>query len=525
MTKRGQATKRAASLANIIIAGLGGLSIHYATNWGVWAFSDSASYFSAARNLIEGRGMIIQEAGGGIVYFQQFPPLYPLVLGAAGWLSGDFFSAARWINILAFSLFLYLTGKLMLELTQHSPVGLAAPLLLLVSPVMVECFSGAMTEPIFFVLMMLSLLLVTRLLKDADALTKTAYIAVSMLLPLTRYAGLALIAANTLILLAFSNQPFWKRISQSFISLVLIALPILLWVAHLYSITGRIGGRHIVINASILDSFCHGISEMIAVLKTYLPYAGLYESLIPSSTRLILFCCALIFLVGGCIWLITKKRAEEQFARAALEKYLSFPIHLLVFLAFIGTSYSLTKRSYVIDQRQLAPLIPMTILLWTYSFHILFQGLTRLRWLSAALLSFVFLLTLRYNFFISRSLIKDLHRDGYGYTSREYQTSGFIDALQEIPQEKRIISNAAGFVLLYNNRMPIQIDQFHQRMYGSGDAYGEAIFREKGAALVIIKPDFNNYYGEGAEELYSALTNGLRCFYEDQAGAIFYYPK
>lgn len=511
--------------ANITIAVLGSLRVHYATRWGAWAFSDSANYFSAARNLAAGQGMVIQKAGGGFVYFQQFPPLYPAVLGAGGWLLGDFFIAARWINIIAIGLFLFLVGRLTIERIHNPLAGLAVPILLLVSPMMTANFTGAMTEPIFFVLMALSFYLVFRLLDGGSILCQLAYIAVSMLLPITRYAGLSLVAANFLILLLFTRKPFRQRAAFGLVSMLFSAIPTALWVLHLFGLTERIGGRRVQIAATFMEDLLHGSSRIFDVLKSYLPYDGAYEAVLSPQMRLILVSGFLTAAIAVSVWLIRKKWTEPDSSDPMLQKFLALPIHVSVFLVFIAFSYSITRRSYVIDQRQLSPLIPMIIIIACWSSSVMASAVKSHRVAVASVFLVLFLIIFRYNFFTSRSLLNKLHHDGFGYTSREYQHSGIIEEIKKIPEDKTIISNTAGFILLHDNRMPIQVDHFHQRMYGSGDAYGEAIFREKRAALVIIRPDFNNYYGDNAAALYNQLTTGLQLSFEDTAGAIFYFSR
>ncbi len=71
----------------------------------------------------------------------------------------------------------------------------------------------------------------------------------------------------------------------------------------------------------------------------------------------------------------------------------------------------------------------------------------------------------------------------------------------------------------------MQIDHFYSHMFGSGDTYGEKTFRSRQAALVLIHPDFHNTYGESSYELYRALTGGLDMVYQDEIGAIYYYPQ
>lgn len=124
----------------------------------------------------------------------------------------------------------------------------------------------------------------------------------------------------------------------------------------------------------------------------------------------------------------------------------------------------------------------------------------------------------------SWNFTQEMKTNGHGYSARQYQESGIIDQLRSLPENQRMVSNSAGFVLYYTNRFPIQIDQFANRIYGTTDGYGEKSFREKGAALILLYPDFRNYYGKTANQLLETITQSLDISYQDEVGGIYYYP-
>jgi hypothetical protein len=113
--------------------------------------------------------------------------------------------------------------------------------------------------------------------------------------------------------------------------------------------------------------------------------------------------------------------------------------------------------------------------------------------------------------------------NGYGFTARAYQQSGLINEIQKIPDDREMISNLSGFVLFYTNRYPIQVNNFPNYSFGSGNTYGEKPFRENRAALIILFSDFSNYYGEDSENLLFSLTNTLNAKYVDTEGGIYLY--
>jgi len=511
--------------ANILIAVIGCIRIFYSTNWGVWAFSDSASYFSAARNLIQGQGMIIEKTGGGIDYYQLFPPLYPATLGVVGWLLTNYFTAARWINIMTFGFFLFLSGWVLFNLTKKPAISLIAPALLLVSPMMIADFTGAMTEPIFLMLMMLSFLLVFSLLKEPKFIPSLLFVTVNALLPITRYVGIVIAASNFMILLFFMQKSLKIRILFSSIVTFIGSIPILAWFYYLYNITDRIGGRKFQLAESFVNNFFNGLKVIYDIFKTFLPYNGLYENIISPNIRFNLSLGIFALLITATIYFLTKQVNGKKTDKFNLEKYLIFPIYAIAFIVFICFSYSVTNRSYVIDHRQLSPLIPVIIIISLYSFSILVSYLKIPHIHSNIIILCLYAFIFRFYFFSSRTLVRDLHANGFGYTARQYQESGILDAIKKIPPDRIIISNSAAFVLLHDNRLPVQIDQFYAHRFGSGDAYGESKFRDHQAALLLILPDFNNYYGEQAAELFSVLTDKLQIAYQDPVSAIFYYPE
>ncbi len=332
------------------------------------------------------------------------------------------------------------------------------------------------------------------------------------------------IFTNIVFLLFLIREPLKKRIFFSSTVTLVSSIPILAWFFYLINVTNRIGGRGFKIKASLVSNFINGLKNVYDVFKTFLPYNGLYEDVISPNFRFNLLLAVFIFLITAAIYILIKQPAGKRFDGFSFKNYLLFPVYIIAFILFIGFSYSITNRSYVIDHRQISPLIPMIIITSLLSFSVLLSNIKLpripLNIIVLCLYAFIF----RYYFFSSSTLVRDLHENGYGYTARQYQESGIVDALKKIPADREILSNVSGFVLLYDNRLPIQVDQFHYHMYGSGNEYGEGKFRNQQAALVLFLPDFNNYYGAQAAELYSILTGGLEVAYHDPVSAIYYFP-
>ena len=239
--------------------------------------------------------MIIKKVTGGIDYYQLFPPLYPIVLGVSGWLSKNYFTAARWINIISFGFFLFISGLVLFNQTKKPLISLIAPALLLVSPMMITDFTGAMTEPIFLMMMMFSFLVFSLLMNEPNTSHTFVFILATSLMPITRYVGIVFIFTNFIFLIFFIRKPLKMRILFSSIITFISSIPILAWFFYLHNSTGRIGGRGFQINASLAGNFLDGLKIVNDILKTFLPYNGLYENVISSNARSHFVACCFYF--------------------------------------------------------------------------------------------------------------------------------------------------------------------------------------------------------------------------------------
>ena len=96
-------------------------------------------------------------------------------------------------------------------------------------------------------------------------------------------------------------------------------------------------------------------------------------------------------------------------------------------------------------------------------------------------------------------------------------------ALPIFDRDRILVSNLSGFVLFHTNRYPIFIENFPHYAYGAGDSYGEQEFREKDAALIIMRSEFDNFYGASADDLFTKVTSSQRVEYEDAECIILSY--
>ena len=149
-----------------MIALMGSVMIFYSTVWGPWVYSDSTEYIVSARNLIQGHGLGLYGASGAFHPLSLHPPFYSLVLAFFGLFGADLVTTARWINIILFGSTILVVGITIFAYTQSAWLSIISSLMLFSMPVVVDVFSGAMSEPLFLFTGLSSLCLLLLFLKS-----------------------------------------------------------------------------------------------------------------------------------------------------------------------------------------------------------------------------------------------------------------------------------------------------------------------------------------------------------------------
>jgi 4-amino-4-deoxy-L-arabinose transferase-like glycosyltransferase len=188
----------------ISFAIIGSFMIFYSTVWGPWVYSDSTEYIVSARNLLQGHGLGLYGGSGRFHPLYLHPPFYSLVLSFFGLFGADLVTTARWIDIILFGLMILLLGVTIYDYTKSTWFSIIACVLFLGIPIMVDVFSGTMSEPLFIFTGLASLRLILLFLKNNRTIVFVLAGIAAGLSMLTRYSGMAFIIAGSCILLGNS---------------------------------------------------------------------------------------------------------------------------------------------------------------------------------------------------------------------------------------------------------------------------------------------------------------------------------
>ena len=503
-------------ISALLICLLGGVIINQTTTWGPWAFSDSSVYVSAAKNFTLGNGFVIQNSNGSFTQMTEFPPFYSIFLSLFLGSDGDASNILRWVNIFLFMTFIAILGCLLYYFTKNNVLSALGMLLCVSAPVILEIFSGVMSETLFLPLLLGILFLASIYIRKGEAHIFVLLTAFSALLPITRYAGALFIGVTAILIFMFSSEKMSVRLMRIFAYITVSLLPLGLWFFKLYSQFSKVGGKNFNISFDIFHSLISSILVELDVIKNWLPYYGIYDS--PLINRLLIIGALVLFtaLIILFIKILNKKDNKR-----ILNLFIISISYLSAYSLFIAFTHSITIPQIDIIDRMMVPLFPFFIGIIISGLAILSNNKHRL--LSIMVIA-ILLVALRFNFLTSQVFIDEMRLNGRGFSAREYQESGIIDQLEKLPENQRLISNSSAFVLYHTNRFPQQVSTFSNWTFGEHNRYGERAFRERGAYLILIYPQFRNYFGDSADQLLETITRDLVVEYQDDVSGIYSYP-
>lgn len=134
----------------------------------------------------------------------------------------------------------------------------------------------------------------------------------------------------------------------------------------------------------------------------------------------------------------------------------------------------------------------------------------------------------------SMGILEDYHQAGFGYTSKYWQESPTVKAVQELPPDVALISNEAAVLLFYTGRTSYEIPELIYSNYPlEFSRYGDnpndqaqRLFRENKAALVLFDDiyfQFERLDDSNAHERLEAFIQGLYVFSDYADGTIYFY--
>ncbi|MEM1179399.1 MAG: hypothetical protein AAGM22_13700 [Acidobacteriota bacterium] len=201
---------------------------------------DSVSYFTMAEGIHSGQGFVDVRRYSTPAK-PIYPPGYPILLAAAGFVAGgDIMAAAPGLHAVLFALFAGLFAWAVGRAGHSHWLMATAALLALASGDLIKLFNKVWSETAFVVACMLFIVALARALADPEKAKAVGAAALfAGLAMLIRYPGVAAVAGGGLALLAQPGVAWGRKLRRATLFGVIGGLPLLLWLLRNLAVFGR----------------------------------------------------------------------------------------------------------------------------------------------------------------------------------------------------------------------------------------------------------------------------------------------
>lgn len=518
----------------ILISIIGSAMIYYSTYWGPWVFSDSTGYIYCARNLLAGHGLGLFRPSGVFRPLDLQPPFYSLVLGFFGLFGADLVITARWIDIVLFGLTILLVGVALYTFTKSSWHSVIGSLLLFCMPVMVDIYSGAMSEPLFLFTGLAGIFLTLLFLRNNRYIVLIIAALSSGLSMFTRYTGLAFVITGIIALLIFSQRSWKNRLGSVIIYGLVSSLPSIGWLIWLRLQSSN--PRSFYTNSNIWEQFTKFKLDVVKEFWSWLPFTSLLPHYTYNLAKNLFLIFILLMVVISCLsaWIIRKKNLK------IFDSYNGLAVGVLMMVLAAANLFILVF-SYVFSDPPNSVyriLLPLQVSAMIGVFSILLftiRALSTAKWLNLLPILLAFGISSSY-LHDSIKIVSQYHQNGNGYTSREMRSSPTVHEVELLPKNIPIITNESALVLFYTGRAAYDISELLDgKPQSITNRYGDdpidpaqQAFREDRGALVLFASSgsqFKQLYGNQATSRLAYLTQGLSVYSQTADGAIYFYPS
>lgn len=432
--------------------------------------------------------------------------------------------AARIMDAVSFGLLIFTITWGSLVLSENILIALACGTLVLAAPVMLENFTGLMSEPLFIFLFCGSFFFTQLSIQKQKGHWFIFAVLFTALAPLVRYIGVMLCVINPLILLFFSKSNLKERIRKAFLFGFITILPIAIWFILSMQQSHTFGGRSLFFSAEVGQKLLAFLKESFAILRTWIPYMGYRVNFVPDGSKVGIALGALSVILALDLFFYLKKRKSAQMS--ILPQWMcSAILYIVLYLIVLAFSSVFASVPPILNSRLFSPLWPALVMLCVCGSAFLIEQLA-IPWKKPATMLMIILVLLPLRFYALRTqaTAQYLHENGYGFTSREIQTSGFLQAVEELPDDIPLIANDPALVLFYTNRMPYELKPIPNYRLGDGNSANDVLFSSQNAALIVDYASLRNTYPDWNARL-EALTAGLDVSFQDEIGGMYSFPK
>lgn len=435
-------------------AGIGVAALLAVTRHGAYVSPDGLAYLGTARNLARGHGY---EAPPGSPAVGNFPPLFTLVLAVVAKLGPDPLTVVRVLNPILFGATILAVGLALRRATGSLPLALAAQLLVLAGVDFLGYHTTALSEPLFIFLAFTALAAMAAWIAapSVELLTGAALLAGAA--SLTRYVGVAVIAAGAMGLV-IAGKGRARRWRDPLAFTMIAAAPLVAWTAYLRAAEGHASNRTAVVHPPGWDYVAGGLGS---AASWFAPddFGRVAQGVAAAAIVL-----ALVAVAWRC-----RKPAQAGDApiRGAHLLALLFAFAYLAALAGDRWLFDITGR---LDTRFLLPVHLAAIVLAAWALHA--TDLSRSHATRLAVSTVVGIQLVAGGLWVHDALTDRNVRPG-GFTAPAWSRSRVIEEVRALPLTAPVYTNEVDALFLHTGRLAVPIPEKDAFLTGEPNmAYG-----------------------------------------------------
>lgn len=195
-------------------------------NYGVGIDLDSTIYISVARNFLDGHGFVQWLNKEPYLYYS---PLYPALLAGASLFAFDPYTVAGPVNAAIFGSSIFIAGRWLRRRIESRFLLVWGCLALALSPPLAAVAYTAMSESLFILFVLVSLIYTNRFLETPSGTTLIWASVFAALACLTRYVGVTLIMTTLPLLLLQRGPALVAKMKQMAAYALIASVPLCLW--------------------------------------------------------------------------------------------------------------------------------------------------------------------------------------------------------------------------------------------------------------------------------------------------------
>lgn len=490
--------------------------IYWCVQIAPWGHSDSAVYFSSAKNLASGKGLGVYNPNGEFNRLDLHAPFFPIFLSVFALFKIDLILINQIFDGLLWALFVFVCGFLFYRLSKAGPIAIFIALIISCSLPLIKNFTGMMSEPLAFTSGIVGFLTLILFLKEKNIFnfyTSAIFCSISFA---TRYGFIFITLTAIILIFLFLEGKLKSKIILGGIFAAISTGPMALWSLSSYFYKSSVGGRQFIITESLLQRFLSSLKNIYEITKYWLPFkANMLPGINPEIIKII-FLLFILFLVSYSIIYSIKNKSSTKFDKYSFILIIGSLIMAITYFVVFEFSY-LFLTGANLDERLISPLLPPFFFMLMGSILIIGKSINR-KYILTILGLLITVIFFTYNFSLLEKYSRLFRSKPQGYADIIWRRDQIFFEVNKISEKTKLISNFPDILLFYSNRNAFYLS----RKDFQDERYNELI--NDCSIIVLFNPAEASYYENREDPIreieYSQIISLYRIVFTSQEGVI-----